>query len=154
MAPMSETLLYLAESLAWTAVGFIAGYLAARMTRDLNTLAHQRPRHVNGHLVLGVVVAVLGVLTVAQAYVSTRATERLTECQQRYSNEFADALDARALSAQRAQRSLDNLIRTLADPDAGQADRRAAVRAYLASRDEAETQQQRNPLPPAPRDLC
>lgn len=109
--------------------------------------------------VVAIVVVLLGILTVAQGLLANNATERLTECQSHYANQFADALETRTQATARTQRALDDLMQTvgatLADPNAAQRQRiQRAVADYLALRQRSERQRDANPYPPPPRDAC
>ncbi|MFK0249293.1 hypothetical protein ACIQUM_31730 [Amycolatopsis azurea] len=170
---MSELWTYLTESAGWAVLGFVVGYLVGRAARDVHRVAiaittedtvpdpqlpAPRRRLLTGQFVLGVVVVLLGVLTVAQGIATNNATRRITECQQAYSNGFADALDARASATTDAQNALDELMKTmsgyLADSPIPPDKVRAAIGDYLAKRAKAETERQQHPYPPPPRDLC
>lgn len=164
---MSSVWLYATESVAWAAVGFLLGYVTAAAVRGrvrppqpqrqhTPEAAPQRPA---AQRLIGVVVVLLGVLTVAQGIAANRATERVVECQTRYANGFADSLEARTQASQRAQRSLDELMRSvgsnLANPNADQSVRvREAIGDYLRSRNQAERERAQNPYPPPPREAC
>lgn len=170
---MSELWTYLTESAGWAVLGFIVGYLVGRAARDAhrvvtaitteNTMTEQylptpRRRVPTGQFVLGVVVVLLGIITVAQGITTSSTTRRITECQAAYSNGFADALDARASATADAQMALDELVKAisgyLASPPVPPDKVRAAIGDYLAKRAKAETERQQHPYPPPPRDLC
>jgi hypothetical protein len=169
---------YLAQSLGWAALGFLAGFLAGHAARDVHRIAsavdtavdtamtgeHDMPRHtprrarISGQTVIAVVVVLLGVLTVIQGLVQSAATDRLTQCQANYSNGFADALNARSQSSTDAQEALDDLMSTVGGALQGSAVDRAAVQRaitdYLAKRAAVKAQQQAHPYPPPPRATC
>lgn len=175
---MTELWTYLTESAGWAVLGFLGGYLLGRAARDVHQvataittedittedpvpepspLAARRPRPA-GHVVLGLVVALLSVLTITQGIITNNATRRIADCQALYGNAFADALDARATATAEAQTALDDLMRTISASLAAPATPPEAVRDaigdYLNSRARAETQRQQHPYPPPPRDLC
>lgn len=170
----TDTVLYVAQSAAWAAGGFLGGFLAGRTVRDVHRLAQAaetrdtvetqaparrwRPR---GEWVLGLIVLLLAIATVVQGIVQSAATRHVVQCQQDYSNAFADALDARTASSQQAQDALDQLISTFAGttqggpPSPGQRERfQQAINDYVAKRAVVKQQQAAHPFPPAPRDLC
>ncbi|TDQ01234.1 hypothetical protein [Labedaea rhizosphaerae] len=160
---------YLAQSLGWTAVGFLGGYLAGHAARDVQRIAdavtgedtmQRKPRipRISSQTVVAIVVVVLGILTVIQGLVQSAATDRLTQCQADYSNDFADALDARSQASTDAQEALDDLMSTVGGALRGNAVDRAAVQHaiadYLAKREAVKRQQQAHPYPPPPRAVC
>ncbi|WP_134664024.1 hypothetical protein [Amycolatopsis sp. CFH S0078] len=168
---MSEVWAYVSESAGWALAGFVVGYLLGRAARDVHRIAtavtpeghvpDDKPRTrraPSAQFVLGVVVALLGIITVAQGIVTNNATRRITECQAVYSNGFADALDARSDSSAEAQAALDDLMKSLggylANPPVPPEKVRSAIGDYLAKRSEAEAERAKHPYPPPPRDLC
>lgn len=120
------------------------------------------PRRITGQLVLGVIVVLLGIITVLQGVSSNNATQRLARCQGAYVSHFADALDARTTASADAQTALDNLMRavsgTLAQPHAAAGGRTEGVRTaldnYLHKRAQADAERRRHPYPAPPRDSC
>ncbi|AXB41311.1 MULTISPECIES: hypothetical protein [Amycolatopsis] len=171
---MSELWNYVFESAGWAVLGFLGGFLVGRAARDVHRVAtaitseepvpddqtSPRPRWrvPTGQFVLGVVVVLLGIITVAQGIVTNSTTRRITECQAAYSNGFADALDARASATADAQTALDELMKAisgyLASPPVPPDKVRAAIGDYLDSRERADAERQQHPYPPPPRDLC
>lgn len=177
----TDVLLYAAQSAGWVTAGFLGGWLAGRAGRDLHTLAEAvetaetgdttvgedppspPPRHrrrPRPEWVIGVVVLLLAITTVAQGIVESVAARRIVACQTAYVNAFADALDARTQASTDAQDALDQLVTTIGgtftsppSPGRGQAVQKA-ITDYLASRDRVKRQQRAHPYPPAPRDLC
>lgn len=119
-----------------------------------------RPRVPRGQFLLGVVVVVLGMLTVAQGFAYNHALRRIVACQSAYSTGFADALEARTNASNQAQQAMDTLIRSIGDnlssPNRTDRDSQVqkAISDYLAKRAEADAQRQAHPFPPPPRDIC
>lgn len=171
-----DSLSYLAQSIGWGILGFLGGYLAGRTARDVHHIATAIPEgsstvdketpartrrrwRPTGQFLLGVVVVLLGILTVAQGLVSDAETRRLTQCQSTYANASADALDARSKANVAAQDALDALITQIAatssgggEPTPAQREKaRAVIADYIAKRAEQKTLLQQHPLPPAPR---
>ncbi len=149
------------ETAAWTLAGFAGGYAVGRASVRL---ARDRPPGVGAPArrwtltrqhILGVIVLALAVATIAQGVAFNRATHNLVQCQAAYNASFAEALEARTRSANQAQRSLDELIRTLvSDKTSTRHQRVQAVRHYLDSRAKAEAEKRDNPYPPPPQRLC
>lgn len=166
---------YITESASWAVVGFVGGYILGRVALtaptgammtsdppDATGPAHAR-RHrwrPTGQQLLGIVVFILALVTVAQGLIQTTVTRRIVECQQQYANQFADALDARTAASNNTQNALDTLVSTvghvLDEPPSAQASAELshAVTAYLNTRATLKREQQEHPYPPAPRDLC
>lgn len=172
------SLTYIVESTSWIAIGLLVGFFLGRSTVAAGAIAdavypkgdsmpedtgpdvkrRRRPR-LTATVVLGVVIAALGVFTAVQSYVQSEATERLTACQQAYTDGFADAIDARSQASADAQEALDEwmtkvneVIKTPSPEAAKQI--REAFQEYLDARAEAKETQQDHPYPPAPRDVC
>jgi hypothetical protein len=161
----------------WSLLGLIVGFLLGRATRDVHRIAatvdtteedtmHHEPagqpprkRWWSGEFILGVIVVLLGVLTVAQGTVQSQETTRLQQCQARYSDGFADALDARSESSDDSQKALDALVTTIgahlggaAPPD--QQAMQQAINDYVQKRRTATQLRAQHPYPPPPRDVC
>lgn len=168
---MSPALEYVARSVLLGGCCFVVGFLLGRMTRDTQRIADvitegepvqsKEPRRRPSYqAVMGVVVVVLGLGTAAQGIYQDSATRRIADCTRAYSNGFADAIDARSAASAASQNALDDLMTnvgklasTEASPEAREQFRKS-LSEYLAKRAEAKKQQQENPYPPAPRDVC
>lgn len=166
------TLQYLAQSIPWAAVGLLAGYMAGRTVRDLDVIAaavtpeepmtEPRRFRLRFNHILAAVVFLLAVGSVVQGYVYNATTQRIADCTRGYSNGFADAIDARSQASQDAQSALDDLMESVGTvvfgTDAGTPQARQrfgdALSEFLAKREEAKKQQELNPYPPPPRDVC
>ncbi|SFO82061.1 hypothetical protein SAMN05421810_10166 [Amycolatopsis arida] len=170
---MHELWIYAVESAGWALLGFIVGYLVGRAMRDVHHMAtaiptentdpdprrgQDRSRVPPGQVVLGVVILLLGGLTVTQGIISHSATRRVADCQATYNNSFADALDARSNATADAQAALDELLKTvsghLGQPPVPLDQVRAAIDHYLIERARANATRDQHPYPPPPRDLC
>lgn len=161
---MNSGWVYLLESVPWALGGFLVGYLTGAHVRrtharqDNTEDSVSRRKWLSSQQILGLVVVLLAVATVVQGVLTTRATEQLAECQQRYSSEFAETINARAQSTSEAQDALDRLMTLVGEAvrepgtDTGAVQR--AIDDYLASRREAEANRQRNPYPPPPNSIC
>lgn len=168
---------YLVERIPWAVVGLLIGHLLSRGICDLHAVAvavnpedsmaePRKPwyRRITGNGLLGGVVFVLAVGTVVQGYVQNEQTQRIAECTKGYSNGFADAIEARSEASAAWQNALDGWMSTLdelmtktpvgSDPAAARERFKLATADYLTKRAEAKQQQERNPYPPPPRDLC
>lgn len=174
---------YALHSFVWTLFGLVMGVIIGRLSRDVHVMAHRRRgtekpvtevpktrrRRPSGRLVLGMLVVGLGLATAVQGLYQDSQTRELAEqtrrtadCTRAYANGFADALDARASASSSAQDALDELMSTVgqlttggaAGTPAAREKFRAALEDYLRKRAESKAQQERNPFPPAPRDLC
>lgn len=171
---MSPLLDNASRSVLWGVCCFVVGFLLGRMTRDTHRIAEavlkegdpvsepavrRRPTY---QAVIGVVVVLIGLATAGQGIYQDSATRRIADCTRAYSDGFAAALDARSEASTAAQNALDELMATVGSlttgPDAGTSEARERFRnslsEYLAKRAEAKKQQQENPYPPAPRDVC
>lgn len=168
---MTDFWTYATESAGWAVLGFAIGYFVGRAARDVhrvvtaitpNTTDTPPPtgrRHpLSGHTIVGLIVVLLGVVTVVQGIVTNNATRQIAECQAAYSNGFADALDARSSATTATQDALDELVTTvsgyLADSPIPSDKVRVAIGRYLDQRAKAEAERERHPYPPPPRDLC
>lgn len=159
------------------AFGVIAGAQWTRMRCDLHRIAKAQPVEapVASHeptdekpaktrrwprRVLDAVVVLAFISSAVQLYVTNGQIEEVVSCQRAYQAGFADALEARSSAAAAAQNALDELMSTVGQLTTGAASPevrekfRTALQNYLAKRAEAKKQQQDNPYPPSPRDLC
>lgn len=172
--------MYVIQTAGWCAAGFVAGFLAGRAARDVHRIADAvttkgetmtdvtRRRwwdRSKTRIVIAAIVVGLGILTVAQGLVQSAAIRRITNCQTTFSNQFADALEARSLASQQAQDALDELMTVVgrlgASPPANPAEAeerretyRKAITGYLDKRAAVRASQQRNPYPKPPREAC
>jgi hypothetical protein len=116
--------------------------------------------------VLAVIVAVVGVATIALGVVVTVAQrqaeirdDRLTACITGYSNALADTLDVRGRPAQEATEQLDKVMIAILDayddvPAEGRLKVQGAIQGYVDARAQAKKTQAAHPYPDAPRDAC
>lgn len=181
-------LLYLINTVGSAAVGFLGGILVGRGLRDVHAIAGAvsttdepaEPRlpaspakpepsrrraanwlsRISTQVVVGIIVVLLGALTLLQGARQSADTDRLTRCLADYSTEFSGALEARSKASADAQDALDKLINTIASniasPDhvAGQNITRQAIRDYVNSRARVKQSQQANPYPAPPKARC
>jgi hypothetical protein len=173
---MNPTSHYIVNGIIWSAAGFIVGWLAGRISRDItriarftnaaaeedtvplsSTMAARLSR--SYRLAVPILVVVLGIATAVQGAYQAAGLQRVSDCQTAYSSGFADALDARSSASADAQTALDALMTkvggALEHSNVGsRAEVQQAVDDYLAARAKAKRTQEQNPYPPAPRDLC
>ncbi|MBP2341132.1 hypothetical protein JOF41_007386 [Saccharothrix coeruleofusca] len=159
--------------IGWSTVSLIVGFLLGRLSRNVETIATSvarkgppvdrvpRRKWLTFEKLLAGFFLCLAIFTAAQGWRQDQATRRVAECTQAYSDGFAAALDERSQASAEAQAALDELMTTVGDVmaatpgDAGARQRvQEAVSEYLTKRAEARKQQQDNPFPPPPRDLC
>lgn len=183
MAPTvsSGEVAYVVAALAWSAVGFLAGALVVRVAMEVHEIresvvvSHQDEGSRTKHLRVGVrrvvgkidATRLLGIMLLLLAFATTlqtfyqahrsaelgREQVRLSQCQITYQNGFADALDARTTATNEAQQALDELIETITQASGRDASR-AALAKYVEVRERQKRTSEKNPFPPAPRDVC
>jgi hypothetical protein len=103
------------------------------------------------------VLVAVGATTVVTGIQLSDKQDRIIGCVTGYSNQLADALDARFEASSQAQLALDEFISTVSSATPTPEGRRLAQRAladYQQKRADAKAAQQDNPYPPAPRDAC
>lgn len=201
---MIDKVIYLMGAFVWSVLGFTAGVWASATSRHVRRIADAiarkppsgdtvdttdpvdptvRPRRrVPFRVVVGVVLIVLGVLSViltgvqqsriaelaasaraqAEANAAQDAQDReIVRCLTAYANAFADALDARSGASGSAQDALDewmtridSLINnpTRPDPAVARQELQRVFGEYLTKRAHAKEQQKKNPYPPAIRE--
>lgn len=169
--------LSLLAAAGWFVLGVVTGASWTRLCRDVRHLAQAKaggtvatqpadettrktgPRRWLGRA-RDVVVVLLFVGSGVQFYVTYDQIQDVVACQAGYQAGFADALDARSKATQEAQDALDELMSTVGTLATGVATPQnrqrfaAALADYLDKRVEAKRQQQANPFPPSPRDIC
>lgn len=176
MSPLFD---YAVTSLIWAAAGLVIGFAFGRLTRTVDRMAanvetitdavteegravttKRRRRRPSYEQTIGAVVVLLGLFTAAQGLYQDSATRRVAECVQAYSNGFADAIDQRSAANAERDAAFDSLITTVAESTAASEDPGAAQRfrdalaQYLEKRAQQRATAERNPFPPAPRDVC
>lgn len=169
-------------AVCWFIFGVIVGAQWTRMRRQVGRLANihvrreepvQPPPHTAPRSrrwprrVLDAFVVLLFIGSAVQAYVtydqlqeSADRIQAVVDCQRAYQTGFADALDARSAASTEAQNANDELWATVGQLTSAAASPetrvkfQAALSNYFDKRAEAKKQQQDNPYPPSPRDLC
>jgi len=164
---------YVLNSLGWSLVGFLVGWLAASLRRDVSVIKEalvdhdqeQEPPVVVVHhphsatatatRILGIVVALLAVITVGQGVVSARRDAGITECQARYNHQFARAMGVRVNLADRDRRALQTMLVTIyRKRDAPPQERLAAFQEWVDTVERTERERKDHPLPELPKDRC
>lgn len=162
---MNEVLVYVVNSLAWSLVGFVLGWLLASLRRDVTDIReaivrdettdereHQRIDRASR--VLGIIVALLAVVTVVQAYVFQRERAEVIGCQTQYNAAIADATRARAQLANEDRHALNTLLLSIYER---RGDERAQLRAYtdwVNTTRRTEVERKQHPLPELPKGDC
>jgi hypothetical protein len=102
---------------------------------------------------LGIVVALLAILTVTQAYLLRAEQRGIVECQSAYNDQFAHSINARAELTEDDRVALDKLVISIADAE-GQADIERAFARYVERLRETQDQRAQHPLPELPSEAC
>lgn len=165
--------------LLWNVAYLVAGFVLGRLTRTVDQIAattiitdvrpegaavaRKRPRiRLRFEHYVAIFLVALGLFTAVQSLHQAQQNRRNVDCIRAYTDFFAEALDARSASNASAQEANDELWATIGKlMTGGQAGApqarekfQAALADFLRKREEAKEQQQRNPYPPPPRDLC
>lgn len=171
---MSELLLtHLALAALTAALGYLAGYRAARHAREDTPMTPVDPvddpedaqvpvrrprRYVVDRTAAGYVVGALALILAAlTAFQQADADRDRTRCLNTYANTLADALDARTEATDRRVLALDDVLTVTGELLAGRASQlqlQTALNRYNAAAAELIEQRERNPYPPAPRAVC
>lgn len=153
------------------------GYLFGRMARatvqieenmvtdvpetppDRAPAARDRQHRTNALRLLGVAVALIGVITAGMGYTVIRQQDRIVGCVVGYSNANSAALKARAQAQNEVNAQLDNFMAAILQafssaPAEGRQLVFDAVTAYNDARTAAKEAQSRNPLPDPPEHAC
>lgn len=151
---------YIVHSLLWSITGFVVGWFAGRLGRDVHTLKetvmpeHPRPwyrRRISRDALFGIVIVVLAVLTVASSVLATWQLSAATQCQEQFNNQYRAALEVRSDAAARVRAAQRTFIQAIserpADPQQAALQRQAAISTYLAALDDADRRAGENPIP-------
>lgn len=159
---------YFLSSLLWTVAGLIVGYVIGSAGSAGSPYSAPRGTPVarsRTDIVVGFVLVILAVISVATMSVSVNQQQRVVECQTQFNEAFTGALAERteAAAQERAANADERaaqreLLDVVLDPHADQPTRQAAIekyRASLAETDEtlaeADANRSENPLPVRPR---
>jgi hypothetical protein len=186
-----STVLYILNTAGSALVGFIGGALFGRSIRQVNDVVtvvaevseepddqatvpqtgktgwFDRVRKFSARFptqpAIGVIVVVMGALTLLQGVNQNAANEqlnqenkRLTDCLVKYSDDLAAVIKVRSAGAADAQSANDQLWRTIAKnfTAGGGPALKQAIADFLAARDHALDVQKKNPYPDPPRATC
>lgn len=107
-----------------------------------------------GRVLIGLLLLILGVGTAVQSIVTSQHVGQLQQCQARYANRFAKALDTRTEVSNGSQRALDGLVTAISEHPDDRKATSAALENYLQQRRMAKQQREQNPYPDPPREAC
>lgn len=172
---MSDWLVYLANSAAWSLVGFVGGWLLATVGRDVKDIreavmhdeeapvAEPPVHHVEAQVGrsdtatrwLGIVVALLAIVTVAQALYLNRKQAEVVECQTNFNNTFSEVSTLRSKLANEDRLALQNMLLALyRQRGADEARRLETFREWVTTVERNEREREANPLPALPHGDC
>lgn len=161
---MTDWLAYLINSAAWSVVGFISGWLLATVGRDVKDIKEavvpdrvkqQRAPHPNGMRVLGIVVALLAIVTVVQGYMLSSKQAAVVECQATYNDRFAEATQRRAALADEDREALTNMLLGLyRQRDDSERERLRTFEQWVETTQRNERYREAHPLPELPKGDC
>lgn len=167
---MNSTLIVLIASN--TACLFL-GYLFGRLTRaavrieetmDIDdtpppVVAPVERRRITTFRLLGIAVALIGVITAGMGYVVIRQQDRIVGCVVGYSSANSAAVKARSAAQNEVNDQIDNFMAAILQafssaPAEGRQLVFDAVKSYNESRSKAKSTQRDNPLPDPPEHAC
>ena len=163
-----EIWLYVLQSLAWSAGGFIGGVFAMKLKYEVDEIREaavpekdeivaetyagpdRRNSTSEGRLAvprwIGIVIILLSVFTVGQTWYFARQDREVIACQTRTNQQFQEALSARNTVAEEDRRVTDQLVIDVTRATSGEQSR-AALEKYLKARAANDAQRAKNPLP-------
>lgn len=161
---MTHWLLYLANSAAWSLVGFAGGWLVASMGRDVKDIRQAVVReeedapmnhpHISTSTTtrwLGIFVAALAIVTVAQSVWLTQRQSEVVTCQARFNDAFAQAVKYRATLQDADRDALNTLTVNLYKLRNASEQRRAEeFTRYLARVEDTNAERAKHALPTLP----
>jgi hypothetical protein len=178
-----EMLSDIVASLAWSALGFVAGYVVGAMRVEVHEIKEtvcEHPDHEHKeasqlgtrergdltmpkrllhknftvNVLVGGLIILLAVYTTITGAINSARDEEQARCFTNYNLQFIEAYQARARAADQDRNSFSKLILSLEDPDA--ADRRAAFSKYVEEVRDTDAQRRNTPLPepPNPEQFC
>lgn len=149
---------YVLHSLAWSLAGFVIGWGAGRLGREVqqtreavmpnHTRTRPRPRVHLEHIV-GAVVALLAIVTMLTSIHTTRQLQAATQCQKHFNDIYRSALVERSDSTATVRRAQAEMAVQLSAPDAelDSPPVRAALGRYLDAIRQDEQNRAQNPVP-------
>lgn len=162
---MSAVVEYVVNSLGWSALGFVLGWLVASLRGDVRQIkevvvpdTEQHPHHntrIAPTRLFGVVVTVLAVLTVGQAVLTSHRIGEVAECQARYNDRFAEVTRLRTDLADDDRKALQDMLLALyRQRGANEAQRLETFRRWVETVQASERKRAMNPLPTLPKGDC
>jgi hypothetical protein len=167
---VSPVLEYIVNSLGWSLAGFAAGWAVASLRRDVNTIKEavmddedtrdsEPPRARmtvdTATRWLGIVVALLAIVTVTQGVISQRRINAVTECQADYNNRFAEVSQRRAALAEEDRDALQRMLITLYQKrDATSEQRLRIFERWVETVQRNNRERTEHPLPQLPEGDC
>lgn len=149
---------YVLHSLAWSLAGFVIGWGAGRLGREVqqtreavmpnHTRTRPRPR-VHLEHIIGAVVALLAIVTMLTSIHTTRELQAATQCQKHFNDIYRSALVERSDSTATVRRAQAEMAAQLSAPNAelDSAPVRAALTRYLDAIRQDEQSRSQNPVP-------
>lgn len=162
---MTGDLFYFVNSTAWSALGFIVGWFVAsthRIERG-NAVPNSTFIAVHGHRmttqvatrIIGIIVLLLAIFTVAQNTSTARHLNEVTDCQARFNHEFAEVSTLRAQLADQDRKALQNMLLALYQQrDATARKRLRTFQQWVKTVERNERERRENPLPELPTGEC
>lgn len=165
-----EIWLYVLQSLAWSAGGFIGGMYAMKLKYEVDEIKEaavpekdeivaetyegpDRRSSANGDTGrlavprwIGIVIILLSVFTVGQTWYFARQDRAVIACQTRTNREFQESLSARNKVAEEDRRVTDTLVIDVTRATTAEQSR-AALEKYLKARATNDAERAKNPLP-------
>lgn len=163
------------SALAWSAIGFVAGYLTCRLRSDIQEIKEAVVADVEGSaaerhsgevrredrskrtqwqtVAIGVFIILLSIFTAGQTWYSSgrdreivEESKRITECQAQYNSDLAKVTIKRAEYAAEDRKALTNMVSTVLTGPTPQI-RKRAIERYLEITSMNERLRSQNPLP-------
>lgn len=148
---------YVLHSLAWSLAGFVIGWAAGSLGRDVHQTreaivpSHARNRTARVHMgnIIGVVVVALALITLITGVHNTRGLQQATECQARFNDIYRAALIERSESTAHVRRAQTDMANALSAPGAelNSPPVREVLRRYLNAIRDDENSRTANPIP-------
>lgn len=163
-----STATYVVSSLAWSLAGFLLGWLLATLRQDVRIIRRAVMPNTpvatwRGHTmtaalatrVLGIIVSVLAIVTVASTFIANDRINDATACQAEYNRRFAEVQNLRARLAQEDRDALQNMLITLYQRrGASQAEQLEVFQQWVDTVRSSQRERKQNPLPELPRGDC
>lgn len=170
---------YILNSLGWSLLGFTVGWLTASLRRDVTAIKERvmpdqqgsapstrrnlPPVQEDHHLIssdkatrwLGIIVALLAIVTVTQGVMAQRRIGDVTECQAQFNDEFAKATAVRSQLANDDRLALQNMLLALYQQrGADEARRLKTFEKWVKTVEASERERREHPLPELPKGDC